>query len=74
VRDPARSRREAAEVLDDRPSLQVRHDAHERQARQQTEEEAVTRARICGVNQGLRVSTSNLTAVSPGSDGAANAR
>ena len=53
TRDPAGGRGEPAEVPDDRPSLEVRDDADERQAREQPGEEPVARARVGGVDHGL---------------------
>ena len=53
ARDPAGGRGEAAEVPDDRPPLEVRDDADERQAREQPREEPVARACVGRVDHGL---------------------
>ena len=53
ARDRSGGRGEAAEMPDDRPPLQVRDDADERQAREQSREEPVARARDGGVDHSL---------------------
>src|SRR5207302_11358441 len=63
VRDPARSLGEAAEVADDRASLQVGDDADERQAREQPAEEPVADTCVGRVDQYL-----------PGQDGEPRSR
>ena len=74
MRDPAGGRGEPAEIPDDRPPLQVRDDADERQADEQPGEEPVARARGGRVDHRLRGQDGKPRPGTRGSAGATNAR